>query len=233
MREEICKQLWALADPNYQKFSQKLIPEGKNILGVRLPALRKIAKGIAKSDWKSYLQAAGDDSFEEITLQGLVIGYISIPLESRLTLIKNFVPKIDNWGICDTFCGTLKFNSEDKAILWDFLGPFFQDNRPFFLRFAIVMLFKFIDGERVDSIFSILSTVRQDHRHVTLAKAWLIAECCVHFPEKTIAFLGVQALDPSTQNVAIQKIMESFRIDALTKAKIRQLKQKCPRDGVP
>ncbi|MDR0418487.1 MAG: DNA alkylation repair protein [Puniceicoccales bacterium] len=223
---EIKKQLHTLIDSDYRKFSQKLNPDGKNILGIRLPDLRKMAKQIVKSDWKNYLNAATDDSFEEILLQGLVIGYIRIPIAERLLLIKNFVLKIDNWGICDTFCGAIKIRSEDRAIVWDFLQSFFQDERPFFKRFAVVMLFKFIDGEYIADIFTIISRVNSDNRYVKLAVAWLIGECCVHFPEKTIKFLASKILDPRIQNIAIQKITESFRVDVCIKVSAKQHKCK-------
>jgi 3-methyladenine DNA glycosylase AlkD len=224
MQLEFKKQLYALADPKYQKFSQKLNPDGKNILGIRLPDLRKIAKQIAKSDWENYLQTATDDSFEAILLQGLVVGYVAIPIGKHLQLIENFIPKIDNWGICDSFCGTIKIEPEDRTIVWDFLQPFFQDDRPFFLRFAIVMLFKFIDGEHIDSIFTIISKIRHDNRYVKLAIAWLIGECCVYFPEKTIEFLKSKMLDSWTQSMAIRKITESFRLPYSVKILVKQCK---------
>jgi 3-methyladenine DNA glycosylase AlkD len=222
MQLEIKKQLYTLIDSDYQKFSQKLNPEGKNILGIRLPDLRKIAKQIAKSDWENYLRTATDDSFEEILLQGLVIGYVRISIEKHLLLIKPFIPKIDNWATCDTFCGTIKIKSKNKAIVWSFLQPFFRDDRPFFLRFALVMLFKFIDGEHIDSIFTIISEIRHGNRYVKLAVAWLIGGCCVHFPEKTIEFLGSKMLNPHLQNIAIRKIMESFRIPTSVKIQAKR-----------
>jgi 3-methyladenine DNA glycosylase AlkD len=224
MQSEIKKQLYTLADLKYQKFSQKLNPDGKNILGIRLPDLRKLAKQIAKSEWESYLRTAMDDHFEEILLQGLVIGYISIPIEKHLQLIKNFIHKIDNWATCDTFCGTIKIRAEDRAIVWNFLQPFFRDSRPFFLRFAIVMLFKFINKGYIDIIFTIISQIRHDNRYVKLAIAWLVGECCVYFPEKTIEFLKSKFLDPRTQNIAIRKIMESFRIPFTEKILAKQYK---------
>jgi hypothetical protein len=83
MQQKIREQLHALAEPNYQEFSQKLVPDARNILGVQLPNLRKMAQRIAKSDWESYLQTASEDSFEEITLQGLVIEYVPILIEKN------------------------------------------------------------------------------------------------------------------------------------------------------
>ncbi|MDR0740429.1 MAG: DNA alkylation repair protein [Puniceicoccales bacterium] len=224
MQLEIKKQLYELTDRDYQKFSQKLNPDGKNILGIRLPNLRKIAKQIVKSDWETYLRTATDDSFEEILLQGLVIGYIRTPIEKYLQLIKDFIPKIDNWAICDTFCGTIKIRPKDSDIVWNFLQPFFRDDRPFFLRFALVMLFKFIDEKYIADIFATISKIHSDNRYVKLAIAWLTGECCVHFHEKTIKFLESKVLDSYVQNIAIRKITESFRIPFNVKIRIKQCK---------
>jgi 3-methyladenine DNA glycosylase AlkD len=193
-------------------------------LGVRLPDLRKIAKQIVKSDWRNYLRTARDDSFEEILLQGLVIGYVRVPVEEYLQLIATFIPKIDNWAICDTFCSTIKLKPKDRAIVWEFLQPYFRDNRPFALRFALVMLFKFIDAIYIANIFEIISEIRFDNRYVKLASAWLVGECCVHFHKETIDFLGSKLLDPQTQNIAIRKITESFRISSDVKIQARKYK---------
>ena len=44
MREKIRKELEIIAEENYRIFVAKLIPNIDNLLGVRLPKLRKIAK---------------------------------------------------------------------------------------------------------------------------------------------------------------------------------------------
>ena len=48
MKNTIRTQIFELIDPEYQKFSAALIPNIDNVLGVRLPELRKIAKKIAR-----------------------------------------------------------------------------------------------------------------------------------------------------------------------------------------
>ena len=42
-------------DVTFKDFTSALIPGSRPILGVRVPILRKIAKEIAKCDWKTYL----------------------------------------------------------------------------------------------------------------------------------------------------------------------------------
>lgn len=98
MRNAILKQLMELKEEEYQKFQASLIPNCNNMLGVRIPELRKIAKEIAKEDWQTYLKNAKDTFFEEVMLQGMVIGYIKTDIEIRLKYIEQFVPKITNWS---------------------------------------------------------------------------------------------------------------------------------------
>ena len=97
-KETIRGQLLACAEPTYRAFSAKLLPtvDAARILGVRLPTLRKMAKQIAREDWRAYLADAGEDSLEELMLQGMVIGCVKTDLDDILPYVAAFVPKIDN-----------------------------------------------------------------------------------------------------------------------------------------
>ena len=58
MIKEIREELEQLGEESYKQFNQKLIPGTDHIIGVRLPVLRKLAKEIAKQDWRQYLKEA-------------------------------------------------------------------------------------------------------------------------------------------------------------------------------
>ena len=77
-------KMMELADEKYKKFSSALLPNVDNILGVRLPLLRTIAKEIARDDWRAYLARNENEYFEEIMLQGMVIGYIKTDISKRI-----------------------------------------------------------------------------------------------------------------------------------------------------
>lgn len=96
-KEQIRIELESHSDEKYRKFTSHLIPGVSSILGVRLPELRKMAKRLARADWQKNLSQLSDDTFEEIMLQGMVIGYADCPADERLKLVSGFVPKIDNW----------------------------------------------------------------------------------------------------------------------------------------
>jgi 3-methyladenine DNA glycosylase AlkD len=225
--DNIQQQLISLAEEDYRVFTSGLLPDTDNVLGVRLPMLRKIAKQLVRSDWQGYLQTAGEDSFEEIMLQGMVIGYAACPAEERLFYMKEFVPKIHNWSVCDSFCAGLKFTRNNSELVWDFLKPYFQSERAFDLRFAVVMLiFYYIQEETIREVLNVLDSVRHDGYYVKMAVAWAISMCYVKFPEQTMFYLKNNSLDDFTYNKSLQKITESLKVDKEIKKQIRVMKRK-------
>lgn len=56
--ENIRKELQALVDSQYQEFHSSLLPGANNILGVRIPQLRTMAKEIIKKeDWRTFVES--------------------------------------------------------------------------------------------------------------------------------------------------------------------------------
>lgn len=226
-RDEVMARLEGLAETDYKEFNLRIIPTKMNLLGVRLPALRKLAKEIARGDWRQFLQAAQDDIYEEVMLQGLVIGYAKMDLAERLEYIGGFVPKIENWAICDSFCGTLKIIAKNQEITLEFLQPYLVAEEEFHRRFAVVVLMEyFIDDEYIDQVLRIYDEVKKEHYYVQMAVAWGISVCFVKYPQLTMAYLKDNNLDDFTYNKALQKIVESLRVDKDTKAIIRGMKRK-------
>ena len=68
MINDLKKELMELSDKKYQAFSSKLLPNTDNILGVRLPVLRKIAKRISKGNYNLFLNQ-NDNEFFELTIK--------------------------------------------------------------------------------------------------------------------------------------------------------------------
>lgn len=223
----IKQQLLELAEPDYQKFAAALVPNVSGMLGVRLPLLRKLAKDIAKGDWRSYLAATDSEYFEEIMLQGMVIGSAKADLQELLTYVELFVPKIDSWSICDSFCAGLKFTNRHKEQVWQFLQPYLKSNKEFELRFGIVMLLDFyIVEEYIERVLGLFDEVNHEGYYVKMALAWAISICYIKFPELTLDYLQKSKLDDFTYNKALQKIIESRRVDQEAKELMRKMKRK-------
>lgn len=59
-----------------------------------------------------------------------------------------------------------------------------------------------------------------------MAVAWTISIAFVKYKEKTLKFLQNSKLDNFTYNKALQKIVESYRVDKVTKEEIKKMKRK-------
>ena len=220
--------LKSLGDESYKSFSQKLIPNTDNIIGVRSPQLKELAKQIAKGNFEEYLEVCRTGSHEEIMLQGLVIGFSKVPIDKVLIFTKSFVPKINNWAVCDSFCSVLKITNKYKEQLFEFLKEYLYSDSEFEIRFGVVMLMDyFIEDEYMDRIFEIFNCIKHDGYYVKMAVAWAISVCFVKFESKTLDYLDKCSLDDFTYNKSLQKITESNRVQKDKKDTIRQKKRRC------
>lgn len=226
MYKNLKQELIELSEPKYKKFSSKLLPNTKNILGVRLPRLRKIAGKIAVSDWRAYLDNASTDSFEEIMLKGMVIGCIPIAIDDVLPLIADFIPLIDNWSVCDSFCSGLKITKSDPEKMWNFLHKYLNSNDEFSIRFGVVMIINYFQSEQyINSAFEYFDNIRHEGYYAKMAVAWAVSAYYTSFPDLTMDYLMNCSLDNFTYNKALQKITESLKVSKEEKAYIRSLKR--------
>ena len=218
-------ELLSLAEPKYQKFSASLLPGVDNILGVRIPNLRIIAKRIAKENWKEFLYDAKDDSFEEIMLQGLVIGYAKANPTEIITALDLFVPKINNWSVCDSTAMTLKAAKNHPAY-FGYADACIQEGTEFSVRFGIVLLMShFVSDEYIDSVLEKIETAELSGYYAKMAAAWAVSVCYVKYPEKTEEWLKEAKLDDWTFNKSIQKIKESLRVGDEEKKRLEGMKR--------
>lgn len=226
----IKEHLLQLAERGNKKFTESLNPGVEHILGIRVPDLRKLAARIAKGDWEAYLDAADTYYMEERMLQGMVLGCIrpDADVEVYLHRVTQFVWNINSWSVCDTFKfgGGKKFVEANKDRLWEYLKTWMHAEGEYEIRFGVVMSMQhFIDEEHLGELFSLYDGIRHEGYYVRMAVAWALSVCFVKFPERTLAYLKQNSLDKFTYNKALQKITESYRVDAATKEVIRAMKR--------
>ena len=208
------------------KFTASLLPGIEDILGVRLPTLRKMAQQLAKGDWQTYLQSACDDSFEEIMLQGMVLGYAKGDLQVKEPFLRAFLPKINNWSVCDSTCSTLKLAKTQPEPFWDFLLEYLHSSQEYDVRFALVqMLDYYVNEDYLARVLEAIDSVNLPFYYVQMAQAWAVSICYREFPKETLPFLKENHLDDFTHNKALQKITESLKVPKKAKAYIRTLKR--------
>ncbi len=208
----------------YKDFVTKLIPNCSNILGVRIPFLRKIANKICQNNWQSYI-SHNPIFLEETLLQAIIIGKKSQTI-SDFNNIKNFIPKITNWAICDTFCSSLKFIKSNKDYCLIFLKPYLSSSKEFELRFGLVILLNyFIEEKYLPLIFKTLDDFKNNQYYAQMAAAWLLSSCFIKYPNQTLNYLKISQLNKTTYNKSIQKIIESLQVDRSFHPLLKSMKQ--------
>lgn len=215
------------AEKDYKKFSASLIPNIDNVLGVRIPALRQLAKEIYKDSGTDYLNYDNTEYMEEVMLQGMIIGLMKEKPEDILKEVEKFIPKINNWAVCDIFCGGLKFTNKNKELVWEFIQKYLNSEKEYDKRFGLVMILGyFTDDEYIDKVLNILDNFSHEGYYARMGAAWTLSICYVKQPEKTFEYLKKSKLDKWTFNKGIQKICESLRVDKNTKEILKSLKRK-------
>ncbi len=228
--EEIEKRLIEISEESQKKLNVKLCPDtNKEILGIRVPKLRKLAKEIVKEEkWEQFIKESQDKYFEEVLLQGLSIAYSKKSLQEKYIYMKEFIPKMDSWAMTDTFAPTLKVKDKDLENYWNFIIPFTKSDKEFEVRFAIIsMLDYYIREAYVNEVIKILDNIKHEGYYVKMAIAWTLAEIGIKFNNILMTYLeSDNNLDKFTFNKTLQKMIESYRISDNEKSVLRKMKIK-------
>lgn len=225
--EGLIQYLKDIADDTYREFNQKLIPGAENMIGVRIPQLRAVAKEIARGNYKEYLQLCKQQTYEEIMLEGIVIGLSKESYNDFTGLVDGFADKIDNWAVCDCFCGGLKEIKKCRQPFFAYIEKYLCSDNPWHIRLGIVvMLSHYIEEPYISSVLQRCDDISHSHYYVKMAQAWLVSAAYAKFPAITHEYLLRAKLDNWTFNKAIQKIRESYRVSKDVKQCLNNMKRK-------
>lgn len=218
------KELFENQDLKYKAFHSKLIPtvNPDEIIGVRIPVLRKIGKRLAKEnvDFSA-------EYYEEKMLKGFVIGYKKYDnINDFIAAVADFVVLIDNWAVCDCVCSTLKLTAKHRQPVWDFLMQY-KNSDEYAVRFMVVMLMDYyLTDDYIDAVLDILKSINREEYYINMAIAWALSVAFVKYEAKVMPLLKNRELPPWIHNKTIQKIRESYRVSKETKAYLMSLKIK-------
>lgn len=217
---DIREELFELKDEKYRDFQIKLTPtvDENTVIGVRIPELRKLAKKLENSDF-------GWDYYEEKMLHGFYIGTKKMPYETRIALLEEFIPMIDNWAVCDSACSSMKFINKNREKFFEFLKRYMYSKDEYSLRFVCVILMSYyIDDEYIDFVLDYYSNLKSDYYYVKMAVAWGLSVAFVKYQERVLPILESKKLSCDVQNMTISKIRDSFRVDSNLKTYIKTLR---------
>lgn len=229
MNTSVNQKLEALAESDYKVFNQKLIPTNYEILGIRMPAMKKLAKELsADANVKMYLQNAELSKYEHILLYGLVLGKVkNLSLEETFHYLDPLILKFDNWAHVDTLVSAFKlFRKYPDEVFAHYL-PLKTHEGEFTKRFFVILLMDhYMDEAHIEMTLQQMQEVPQGQYYVDMAIAWAISVGLVKFYEKTLPLLEQPVFSKFVHNKAIQKARESYRITPEIKVYLNKLKIK-------
>lgn len=224
--QEYINYLITLKEEKYKEFHSKLCFTKYEILGIRLPIIRKISKQISKTNYEDFFKYTKSKYYEEVMIEGLVISTIKDELIFDKYFNK-YIHKIDNWGICDSFCNSLDIVTKNPPKYFNLCKELSLSKEEFISRVGLIIILNyFIKKEYLTDIFNILDSINSDKYYINMAEAWLICELYIYYPQETEEYLKNNKLNKFTHNKSISKIRESYRISKETKEYLNTLKRK-------
>ncbi len=225
--EEIQKELFEQQDEKYRDFQAKLIPTAapESVIGVRTPALRKIAKQYAKKDdIDEFLSVLPHKYFDENQLHAFILSEFK-DYGRCIALVDAFLPYVDNWATCDQM--SPKIFKKHRTELLLHIEKWLNSTETYTIRFAIGMLMEHFLDEDFDEVYlEKVAAVRSEEYYINMMKAWYFATALAKQYDATIPYIEGQKLDKWSHNKAIQKSIESYRITPEQKEYLKTLKIK-------
>lgn len=226
--KKVDENLREMADKKYREFHSRLIPGVESIFyGVRVPALRKLARQLVKEDWRGFVELTKDSSVYELNmLCGMVCALAKCDFEEKLEYMEKFIPSINNWAVCDIVCGDLKDVKKHQERMYEFILPYLESQKEYEVRFAVVILMQyFVTDEYINDVLKIYDDIRHKGYYVKMAVAWGISICYVKYRDITLEYLASCNLEDFTYNKSVQKMIESFRVSREDKEMLRSMKR--------
>lgn len=222
MTTTLIERLKSLADEGYKSFQTKLIPEisPDSILGVRIPAIRTVAKEMSTEEKQVFLQSLPHTYLDENLLHGAIIEREKNFFRA-VALVEEFLPYVDNWAVCDTFSpacfGKHAEELYDTAIKWA------RSDRLYTARYGIVCLKSYFLGDNFrPEVLEIVSRIHGEY-YLNMAAAWFFAEAVTKNPEFAIPYFEQRKLDADVMKKAVRKSLDSFRVPQDTKEYLKSL----------
>ena len=220
------QRLFALGEEGNAAFVAKLIPNipAETVLGVRTPALRRLAKELARSgEAVSFLDTLPHAYFEENNLHAFLLCEQK-EFDRCIAGVERFLPYVDNWATCDGL--TPPVFRKHREDLLPRVYSWLESELPYTRRFAVKMLMDHFLDEAFSSEYpEMVSVILSEEYYVNMMRAWYFATALAKQWDSALPFLEQGRLDRWTHNKTIQKAVESYRIPEERKQILRSLRR--------
>lgn len=222
----ITDRLFELQDTGYRDFHSRLIPDipKERIIGVRTPALRKLAKELAGTqEAAAFISQLPHNYYEEDNLHAFLVCEMK-NFDKCMAEVERFLPYINNWATCDGFAP--KVFKKHRAEIYEKVKQWLGSDKTYTVRFGIVTLMDYLKADFDEEMLSLVADIRSEEYYINMAIAWYFSMALVWQYDAALPYLLEERLDKWTHNKSIQKAIESRQIDDKTKEYLRTMKRR-------
>lgn len=184
-------------DLEYEKLNEKIIPTKYEIIGIRVPILKKYVKSIKKyirTDRKYY---------EDFLIEIYSLNYLDD--RKKVKTMEELLDYFDNWALVDFTISNLKF--KDLEVLKNFLDKIKNSKKEFIIRYYIGNLMKYY----LDSSFDIVKRYEDtSFYYVDMMVAWYYQNYYFKVDKETIN-KHLEEINNNIKKYTIRKIKDSIR----------------------
>ncbi len=214
----------------------------RKVLGLHSPDIKAIAKELSKQRGTELIAEFKQTPsrglcYEETVIWGYLINLEKCSAEEKFAMLRRYIPVMDNWAVCDSFCTHAKWMKKIPADnLLEFLQEWAVSKREFEVRFAIVAAMCHLLGTSLAEVFNMIdnldfTSIQSEYRsvrkkpetpqegtvvgtgpyYVRMAVAWLLATSLAKYPDSTREYIRRSNLPQDVIKLYIRKARESFR----------------------
>lgn len=216
---DIVGRLFELQDVRYRDFHRSLVPTAAEgyVIGVRMPALRALAKEIEPGP---FLAALPHRYYEENQLHAILLSGIR-DFGLCLREVERFLPYVDNWATCDGLRPRCFARHTEEML--PYIQRWMASEHEYTVRFGIGILEAyFLDKAFRPEQLQWVASVGREEYYIRMMQAWYFATALAKQWDATLPL--VTTLPDWVRRKAIQKARESFRVSDDHKCRLSTLR---------
>ena len=225
--KDLHEKLFAMQDSEYRVFQAQMLPnlEEERLIGIRTAELVKFSKKFFDAKTKiEFLNNLPHKYFEEDLIHVWIISKMR-SYDKCIDAVKNFLPYVDNWSVCDSLIP--KIFAQNTAKVLDEIKIWINSNSTYTVRFGILMLMKFYLGKNFDKKYlQLVADIQTKEYYIEMMAAWFFTEALIKHYDETIVFLRQKLLLPKIHTKTIKKAVESTRLSDEQKDYLKTLRRR-------
>ena len=218
-------ELLKYQDLKYKEFQAALVPDLDKItmLGVRTPAMRKLAKEFLKAPESAvFLKNLPHKYFEENLIHFFMISMIK-DFDECVAAVEKFLPYVDCWPVSDQASPKVFKKNHDKLL--PYIEKWILSDHVYTARFGMrILMNEFLDEDFKPAYLELVANKKGEDYYIKMMIAWFFATALAKQYDAALPFIQNHRLEQWTHNKAIQKAIESFRVSEEHKAYLKTLK---------